>query len=188
MARSGRVGYNGGMSATPPIPQHLWDRMPAAAQAAVLALVQSLERRITALEARLGQDSSNTSRPPSSDPVHAKRRPPGPTSGRGRGGQRGHKRHTRELVPPERLTGAVECRPTTCRGCGHGPSGSDPEPIRHQIAELPEAGPDVFEYRLHRPVAPGRGAMRGTGRRRTLIINSRGGPASRTLYLRGPTP
>ena len=138
------------MSAEPPIPRELWDKVPRDAQAVILALVQALERRIAALEARLGQDSSNSSKPPSSDPPHVKRRPPRPPSGKRRGGQRGHKRHTRELVPPERLTEVVECRPTACRGCGHGLEGSDPEPLRHQVAELPEVRPDVVEYRLHR--------------------------------------
>jgi len=142
------------MSATPPIPQELWDQIPTAAQAAVLALVQSLERRVAALEARLGQDSSNSSKPPSGDPLHVKRRPPQPPSGKRRGGQRGHQRHTRELVPPERLTAAVECKPAVCRGCGHGLEGADPEPGRHQVAELPEVRPDVTEYRLHRLVCP----------------------------------
>ena len=142
------------MIATPPIPPDLWDQIPAAAQAAVLALVQSLEKRVASLEARLGQDSSNSSKPPSSDPVHVKRRPPRPPSGKTRGGQRGHKRHTRELVPPERLTGIVECRPDACRGCGHGLEGEDPEPLRHQVAELPEVQPDVVEYRLHRVTCP----------------------------------
>jgi transposase len=146
------------MSATPPIPQELWDQTPAAAQAAVLALVQALERRIAALEARLGQDSSNSSKPPSSDPVHVQRRPPRPPSGRKRGGQRGHERHTRALIPPERLTSVVECRPPACRGCGHDLGGDDPEPRRHQVAELPEVRPDVVEYRLHRLACPRCGA------------------------------
>jgi transposase len=144
------VAYNGGMSTVPPIPRELWDKIPPDAQAAVAALVQSFERRVAALEARLGQDSSNSSKPPSTDPIHVKRRPRRPPSGKRRGGQRGHKRHTRELVPPERLTAVVDCKPTACRGCGLALSGSDPEPIRHQVAELPEARPDVVEYRLHR--------------------------------------
>lgn len=146
------------MSAEPPIPRELWDKVPADAQAAILALVQGLERRIAALEARLGQDSSNSSKPPSSDLLHVKRRPPRPPSGKRRGGQRGHKRHTRPLVPPGRLTAAVECRPAACRGCGHVRAGDDPEPVRHQVAELPEVRPDVVEYRLHRLACPGCGA------------------------------
>jgi transposase len=146
------------MSTEPPIPQDLWDKIPPDAQAAVLALVGGLERRVAALESRLGQDSSNSSKPPSSDPIHVKRSPPRPPSGEKRGGQRGHKRHTRELVPPERLTGAVECKPTACRGCGHDLEGTDPEPLRHQVAELPEVRPDVVEYRRHRLDCPRCGA------------------------------
>src|SRR5690349_16725680 len=44
------------MSDEPPIPRELWDKTQPEVQAAVLALVQSFERRIAALEARLGQD------------------------------------------------------------------------------------------------------------------------------------
>jgi transposase len=114
-------------------------------QAAILGLVSGLERRVAALETPLGQNSSNSSKPPSSDPVHVKRRPPNPPSGKGRGGQRGRKRHTRELVPAEQLTAAVECKPAACRGCGHGLDGADTEPVRHQVAELPEVRHDVSE-------------------------------------------
>jgi transposase len=138
------------MSVDPPIPNELWNQVPPAAQAAILAVIQSLERRIAALEARLGQDSSNSSKPPSSDLLHVKRRPPRPPSGKRRGGQPGHGRHHRALVEPDRLTAVVECRPDACRGCGHTLAGSDPEPLRHQVAELPEVRPDVVEYRRHR--------------------------------------
>lgn len=146
------------MSETPPIPRDLWDQIPATAQAAVLALVQALERRVAALEARLGQDSSNSSKPPSSDPPHLKPKSPRPPSGKKRGGQPGHGRHTRELVAPEQLTGAVDCKPQTCRDCGHDLQGTDPDPIRHQVAEIPEVRPDIIEYRLHRLTCPRRGA------------------------------
>ena len=52
------------------------------------------------LKARLGMNSSNSSKPPSSDPPG---KTPSPKKnkikGRKSGGQRGHKRHIRELVP-----------------------------------------------------------------------------------------
>ncbi len=142
------------MSDTPPVPQDLWDKTPSDVQTSVLALVQSFEGRVAALEARLGLDSTNSSKSPSSDPIHVKRRPPRPPSAKKRGGQRGHTRHTRELVPAERLTAVVDCRPAACRGCGHRLRGDDPGPIRHQVAELPEVRPDVAEYRLHRLSCP----------------------------------
>jgi transposase len=146
------------MNSEPPIPQELWDQIPPAAQAAILVAFHSLEARIAALEARLGQDSSNSSRPPSSDGPHVKRRPPAPGSGKKRGGQRGHARHTRALVEADQLAGSVECKPSACRGCGHDLDGADPDPIRHQVAEIPEVRPDVLEYRLHRLGCPRCGA------------------------------
>src|SRR5690349_17330376 len=96
------------MSVESPIPEALWEQVPAAARAALLAVIGRLERRVAELEARLGQDSSNSSKPPSSDPIGVKRQPPRRPSGRRRGGQPGHERHTRALVPPERLTAVVE--------------------------------------------------------------------------------
>jgi transposase len=146
------------MSAKPPLPDDLWAKIPPDAQSAIFALVQTFEQRIAALEARLNQNSSNSSRPPSAEPLHVKRQPPRPASRKRRGGQAGHERHTRDLVPVEQLTGSVEIKPPSCSGCGHALDGDDPEPIRHQVAELPEVRPEVIEYRLHRLTCPGCGA------------------------------
>ncbi|QDV36212.1 IS66 family transposase [Tautonia plasticadhaerens] len=143
------------MKDQPPIDQPLWDGLPAEARAAVSALVDSYERWLAELEQRLGRNSTNSSRPPSSDPPSLKRRrPPAPHSGRKRGGQPGHRRHVRPLVPPERLRQVVECRPPSCRRCGDALAGDDPEPIRHQVAEVPPIQPVVDEYRLHRLKCP----------------------------------
>lgn len=128
--------------------------MTAEAQVAVMALVDSLERRIAALEERLGKNSTNSSRPPSSDPPSVRRRPPTPASGKKRGGQPGHRRHSRALVPPEQLHEIIDCKPPQCRGCGDDLHGDDPEPLRHQVAEVPPVRPVVDEYRLHRLVCP----------------------------------
>jgi transposase len=57
-------------------------------------------------------------------------------------------------VPPEQLRQVVECRPPSCRWCGHALAGDDPEPIRHQVAEVPPVRPAVDEYRLHRLRCP----------------------------------
>src|SRR5262245_50869800 len=144
------------MTPHPPIPEPLWNTVPPEAQAAFLEVFGSLERRIAELEARLSLNSTNSSRPPSTDPpaVKLKRRPPAPPSGLKRGGQPGHKRHTRALVPPERLREAFEIKPTQCRGCGAALQGDDPEPLRHQVAEIPPVRPDVDEYRLHKLTCP----------------------------------
>ena len=98
------------MPSVPPIPVELWNQIPVAAQAAILALVQQYEQRLQALQQqvdqltqRLNQNSTSSSRPPSSDLPHIKRRPPKPSSGRKRGGQPGHARQQRPLVPPEQV-------------------------------------------------------------------------------------
>jgi transposase len=142
------------MTDQPPLPQDIWDTLSPDAQAAVQALVQSFERRIADLEERLGKNSTNSSKPPSSDPPSVKRRPPAPASGRKRGGQPGHRHHPRALVPPERVRQVIECKPPACRCCGHDLHGDDPEPLRHQVAEVPLIEPTVDEYRLHRLECP----------------------------------
>ena len=119
----------------------------------VRALIEALRVEVAALKARLDANSQNSSRPPSSDSPHVKRQPPRPATKRKRGGQPGHKRAVRPMVPPERLTRVIDCVPTACP-CGAALAGTDPAPHPHQVAELPEVRPDVVEYRLHRLVCP----------------------------------
>src|SRR6185312_3494154 len=107
----------------PPIPESLWNTIPPEAQAAVLALLGSLEKRIAELEARLNQNSTNSSKPPSSDPIGLKRKPPSPPSPRKRRGQPGHRKAFRPLVPPEELRSSEDGKPSACRRCGHALSG-----------------------------------------------------------------
>jgi transposase len=150
--------YNKGMSQEPPLPKDVWDLIPSAAQAALLALFGNLQEELAALRqqvadltARLGQTSQNSSRPPSSDPPAVKRPPPRLTSGRKRGAQPGHEAHHRPLLPPDE---EVPRKPTACRRCGIALTGSDPQPLRHQVIELPPIKPLVTEYQLHRLVCP----------------------------------
>src|SRR3954449_3983249 len=114
------------MKPKPPIPGELWNQIPPAAQAAILAVVQQYEQRLQALQRqvdrlteRLNQNSTNSSRPPSADPLHVKRRPPTPPSGRKRGGQPGHARQQRPLVPPDQVKQTIPLKPITCRRCCH---------------------------------------------------------------------
>src|SRR5512135_97140 len=107
------------MPPEPPIPEPLWNTVPPEAQTALLAVldavhqrVAELEQRVRDLEARLKLNSTNSSKPTSSDPIGFKRKPPAPPSGRKRGGQPGHRRAQRRLVPPERLHSIIECRPS----------------------------------------------------------------------------
>jgi transposase len=117
--------------------------------AQLLDRVEQLEAENRDLKARLGLNSSNSSKPPSTAPPTRKRKPPLPPSGRRRGGQPGHRRHDRPLVPPDHVAHAVECRPAHCAAGAAALAGNDPEPLRRQVAEIPPVQPHVTEYRLH---------------------------------------
>ncbi len=62
-----------------------------------------LHERIRELEARLGQTSANSSRPPSSDPPHVAPKRRAAPSGRKRGGQPRHRGAFRRLLPVEQV-------------------------------------------------------------------------------------
>jgi transposase len=118
--------------------------------------IRLLQQQLADASARLNTDSTNSSLPPSSDRFHRKRRPPPPPDQprKKSGGQPGHPRHQRPLVPPEQVRQIIPCIPSTCRRCGKPLTGHDPNPLRHQVAELPVVVPDVVEYQLHRLDCP----------------------------------
>jgi transposase len=136
------------------IPQHIWDTLSTDAQAVIAGVIGQLEQRIADLGERLNTNSTNSSKPPSSDPPSVKRRPPAAPSGKRRGGQPGHRRHLRTLVPPEQVHETFDCKPAHCRRCGHGLASEDAHPLRHQVAEIPPIQPTITEYRLHRLHCP----------------------------------
>ena len=142
------------------VPQEVLDRLAPEARAIVrmlLAEIGRLRAEVEQLKARLGQTPQNSSRPPSSQHPHAK--PPArcTKSGRKRGGQPGHPRHERPLIPAEECHAVHVLRPGCCRRCGRGLAGHDADPLRHQVWELPEVRPVVTEYRRHRLTCPGCG-------------------------------
>jgi transposase len=108
-----------------------------------------LRARVQELEARRGPNSTNSSRPPSSDPPETPSRPPAPPTGRRRGGQPGHPPHQRAVVPPEQVDAVVVHWPTHCRQCTARLAGKAVgEPVRHQVTELPPVRAIVTEHQL----------------------------------------
>ncbi len=121
------------------------------------ALVLKLQAKIEELTARLNQNSSNSSKPPSSDAPW--RKPPRQDStGRKPGGQPGHPGHCRVRLPPERLTRVVRYVPEVCEECqARLPKQArphDPPPTWHQVAELPPLVAEIIEYQGHARTCP----------------------------------
>jgi transposase len=118
-------------------------------------LVARLEAEMAELRRRLGQDSSNSSRPPSSDSPY--RRPPPKASGmrndpdapkRKPGKQKGAKGHNRPPVPePDEV---IPVDPAECSGCGA--DLTDAEILRvykRQVFECsPPPPPKVIQYNV----------------------------------------
>ena len=122
----------------------------AAAVPLLQARVAELERKI----ALLTRDSSNSSKPPSSDGPAAKpkARPPKKSKKRKRGGQPGHKGKNRELIPIDEVDLVEEILPAVCGRC-HKSLADDVnldegKYFRYQVLDIPEAKPYVTEYRL----------------------------------------
>ena len=125
----------------------------------LIDLVLSLAARLDELERRLGLNSTNSGKPPSSDGLSKppagkqKRRRTGSLrekSGRKPGGQKGHEGETlRQVAEPDAIT---DHYPETCPNCGSGltPEMSTGHGAR-QVFDLPEPRPlVVMEHRAHR--------------------------------------
>jgi transposase len=151
------------MSQLPLVMEDAIARQPPEAQAIIrllLAHIAEQDRRIAELEAELAgrrKTPRNSSLPPSSEHPHGK--PPGEKkekkSKRKRGGQPGHQKHERGLIPTDQCQNVVPVKPEACRRCGETLLGNDLQPLRHQVWDLPEIKPSVTEYQLHRLICAG---------------------------------
>src|SRR3954454_13301256 len=112
----------------------------------------ALQERVRELEARLGQNSSNSSRPPSSDLPQAPARPKASPTGRKRGGQPGHRGASRGLLPVEQVDEVVVVVPEQCRHCQQpfveNRARRGARIWRHQVVELLPLAVRVTEYQM----------------------------------------
>ena len=133
-------------SSTSPIP-------PCPQCAQLHTRVTELEALVRDLQERLNQNSSNSSIPPSANPLGAPKPVSKTPSGRKPGGQTGHPGHHRHRLPPERVNKIVSYVPTICTQCQAPlpaePGPGDPEPSWHQVAELPELAAVITEHQGH---------------------------------------
>lgn len=113
--------------------------------------INELETRNVELEGGSAKKTPlNSSLPPGTEHPHAKSLPSREKSGRKRGGQPGHLKHERKLIPSEECDEIITLQPTNCRKCGRKLKGNDPQPLRHQVWEIPTPKPIVTEYQQHR--------------------------------------
>jgi len=100
-------------------------------------VIEQLNRRLAELEAevaRLKKDSSNSSKPPSSDIV----KPPPSGRGKGRhkiGGQPGHARHQRTPFTPDQIDRAWEYTLDHCPRCGGALQNADAAAHRGRVVQ-----------------------------------------------------
>jgi len=123
------------------------------------------DKKIADLERQLAgrkKDSTNSSKPPSSDgPAAARRLKPARCRGRRKpGGQNGHPGRHRELEPPERVDQIVPVLPAECHHCGQ-PLPPQIEQVRtvgevhrYQVCELPPLRAQIIEYQCHKVACP----------------------------------
>lgn len=149
------------------IPPEDWAKTPESVRFALHSLLDivhaqsvqltELQTRMRDLEAKLGQTSRNSSKPPSFDPPSAPPKPPRGPRGRKAGGQLGHEGHQRPPVPPEHVDEPIELLPDRCRGCQTVFAADLPtigDPRRTQVWELPVVHPHITEYRQHTRCCP----------------------------------
>ena len=150
------------------------------------ALIQQLRQELQALRDEVRQlkelvsrNASNSSLPPSANPVDAPKPVVKKPSTRKPGGQPGHPPHLRLRLPPQRIRQTIHYRPSHCSACqqplpAHA-GAQDPEPTWHQVAELPPLTAQVIEYQGHTRICP-----------RCAAINQAAIPAEVRAHSVGP--
>lgn len=139
-------------------PEAVWQLVSAVVEAQQ-AIIEQLTARIAELERRLGKNSSNSSKPPSSDGLKRTTSLRTNLTGRKPGGQPGHPGHTlRQSSRPDEI---IEVPLSRCPQCA---AALDAEPALapelRQVFDLPPPRFLVTEYRAQRKMCPGCGQVR----------------------------
>jgi transposase len=127
--------------------------------------IADAEKQIADLERQLAlhqQNSTNSSKPPSSDGLAGEPRQRGrrKKSRRKAGGQPGHRGAYRPLAPAARVDEVRPVLPAQCQHCGHAlpiqieQAQTTGSLHRHQVTELPPIQARIIEYQCHRVVCP----------------------------------
>ena len=141
------------------IDEEEWEKTPPSVKRAFVRLLKELEelkeqekklaQEKEGLEEKVNQNSSNSHSPPSSQLIKPQTKEEKKKTGKKRGGQPGHLGYSRYLYPVESCQLVRDYHPSNCSCCGEALLGSDPNPYRHQIVEIPPIQPRIEEHRLH---------------------------------------
>lgn len=154
------------MPAGLPIPPEDWEKVPSSVEGLVVLLwdenqilkeqvvrlqtqATKIQGEIDKLHERVGKNSQNSSKPPSSDPPQTPKYPKAELTGEKKGGRKGHHGHGRKLKPPDQVSRFEKSVPSVCKDCGAVLNGEDEHPERHQVSELPKIVPEIVEYQRH---------------------------------------
>ncbi len=146
------------------------------------AQIAELVEQNAELRRRLGEDSGNSNKPPSSDPPanRAARRAKQAKKNkkkRKRGGQPGHKGASRTLIPVEDVDHVEDLYPDECANCWeHLPEIPDDNPKRYQQIDLAPIVRHVTEWRRHAVVCPSCGHRTRAAYDEDVIPSSAFGP------------
>jgi hypothetical protein len=112
--------------------------------------------------AQLEKNSTNSSKPPSSDSPQDRKPKPDVENGDNRkerkpGGQPGHKGSHRQLTPVEEVDNLIHWYPEQCDNCGkalpqEGSANEAGEPFRWQVSEIEPIKPFITEHQAHSSV------------------------------------
>lgn len=117
------------------------------------------EKKLKRKIAQLVKNSTNSSKPPSSDNPQDKNQHPKTHNKNNKkkrkpGGQPGHRGNNRELIPVEQVDDLIHYYPTQCNSCGNALSQDETaneagEPFRWQVAEIEPIKPIITEHQVH---------------------------------------
>ena len=138
------------MRAAPePSPPNLTTESLLAEIAELRKVIEKQGAEIERLKARKPKTSRTSSKPPSTDAPWAKPKSKRKPTGRKRGAQPGHKGRGRDLAEPEDVDETRMVKPSQCKCCSARLTGADPNPLRHQIIDIPPVKPSILEVQLH---------------------------------------
>jgi len=128
---------------TPPALDESWPESAQAAHQQFSKQIELLNKAMDKLKRQLELDSTTSSKPPSTDEKKGKARRKRRSSGRSKGGQKGHTGSTRERLEPDEV---IVCEPQAERCACGGEWIAREQKSLLQVTDLPEIKPHVREY------------------------------------------